>query len=126
MNDKTPYSPFRRLIKLLQVNRQDIASIYVFALFSGLISLSLPLGIQAIINLLGSGVVSTSWVILIIGVIAGVAIVGILQILQLRITEHIQRRIFTHFCFRICIPNSSNSNGCSQWKIHPRIGQSFF
>ncbi len=95
----TTLSPLKRFFNLLKIQRQDLANIYVYALFSGLISLSLPLGIQAIINLLGSGQVSSSWVILVVVVIVGVAFTGILQIMQLNITERIQRRIFTHSAF---------------------------
>ena len=92
-------TPLRRFFNLLRVNKQDIVSIYVFALFNGLISLSLPLGIQAIINLLGSNEVSSSWVILVVIVIVGVAATGVLQVMQLTITENIQKRIFTHSAF---------------------------
>jgi ABC-type bacteriocin/lantibiotic exporter with double-glycine peptidase domain len=90
---------------MLRVERQDIWTIYIFALFNGLVSLSLPLGIQAIINLIAGGKVNSSWIILVILVIAGVGIAGILQILQLTVTENLQQKIFTRsafeFSFRI-------------------------
>lgn len=74
-------------------------SIYVFALFSGVINLSLPLGIQAIVGIMTGGQVSTSWIVLIILVIAGIAFVGVLQIMQLTITENLQQKIFTRSAF---------------------------
>ena len=86
MESKNPLKPFKRFINLLKVEKQDITSIYLYAIFNGIISLSLPLGIQAIINLISGGQVSTSWIILVFFVIAGVAITGILQIFQLNIT----------------------------------------
>jgi ABC-type bacteriocin/lantibiotic exporter with double-glycine peptidase domain len=71
----------------------------VYAIFSGIINLSLPLGIQAIINLIQGGQVSTAWVVLVAVVVAGVAIAGVLQIAQLRITENLQQKIFARSAF---------------------------
>ena len=42
----------QRFFRLLELDRKDISYIYLYALFAGLITLSLPLGIQAIINLM--------------------------------------------------------------------------
>lgn len=72
---------------------------YIFAIVSGIILLSLPLGIQAIINLLFGGTISTSLIVLIVVVVAGVLINGILQISQMRASERIQQRIFTRLTF---------------------------
>ena len=78
---------------------------YVYAVFNGLINLSLPLGIQAIINLIQGGQVSTAWIVLVSVVVAGVAATGVLQIAQLRIVENLQQKIFARsafeFAFRI-------------------------
>jgi len=57
------------------------------------------LGIQAIINLIQSGRVSFSWIVLIIVVVIGVALVGILSLMQLRITENLQQKIFVRSSF---------------------------
>jgi len=89
----------QRFFSLLSVDRKDISNIYIFAIFAGLVNLSLPLGIQAIINLINVGEVSTSWIVLVILVIGGMVMVGILQILQLTITERLQQRIFTRAAF---------------------------
>ena len=59
----------------------------------------MPLGIQSIIHFIQGGRITTSWVVLVIIVITGVVLSGILQIMQLRITENIQQRIFTRFTF---------------------------
>lgn len=98
-------TPIERFWRLLRPDRKEIRSIYVYAIFSGIINLSLPLGIQAIINLIQGGQVSTAWVVLVSVVVAGVAITGVLQIAQLRITENLQQKIFARsafeFAFRI-------------------------
>lgn len=92
-------TPLNRLLNLLSVDRRDVGYVYLYAAFSGLINLSLPLGIQAIINLITGGQISTSWGVLIGFVIAGIALAGGLQIFQLRIIENLQQRIFARASF---------------------------
>lgn len=92
-------TPLQRLISLLRLDKRDISQVFFYAIFAGLVSLSLPLGIQAIINLIQSGRVSVSWIVLVIIVIIGVALVGILSIMQLRITENLQQKIFVRSSF---------------------------
>ncbi len=92
-------TPLNRLWMLLKPDSLDIRNIYIYAIFSGLVSLTLPLGIQAIVNLIQGGEVSTSWIILVVIVVGGVAAAGVMQILQLRITERLQQKIFTRAAF---------------------------
>lgn len=94
-----PLTPLKRFWRLLSLDRNDIGVIYLYAVFNGLVNLSLPLGIQAIINLIMGGRVSTSWLILVGVVILGIALAGIMQIMQLRITENLQQKIFTRAAF---------------------------
>ena len=92
-------SPFNRFINLLKLDRKDIVQLFFYAIFAGLVSLSLPLGIQAIINLIQAGQDSVSWIVLVIIVVIGVALVGILSLMQLRITENLQQKIFVRSSF---------------------------
>lgn len=92
-------NPLTRLIKLLKLDKKDIVQIIFYAIFSGLVSLSLPLGIQAIINFIQAGRISISWILLVFLVVVGVALVGILSLMQLRITEDLQQKIFVRSSF---------------------------
>ncbi|XMO85571.1 ATP-binding cassette domain-containing protein [Algibacter sp. AS12] len=94
-------TPWQRLIGMLQLEKRDILQIFYYAIFAGVVALSLPLGIQAIINLLQGAQISTSWVVLVIIVTLGVAFSGALQLMQLRIIETIQQRIFTRSSFEL-------------------------
>ena len=87
------------MIKLLAAERKDIGLLYLYAIIAGIISLSLPLGIQAIINYVSFGQMTTSWIVLVIVVIIGIMISGTLQVLQLMISEGIQQRIFVNSAF---------------------------
>jgi ABC-type bacteriocin/lantibiotic exporter with double-glycine peptidase domain len=89
----------KRFYNLLELDKKDVYQIFFYAIFAGLISLSLPLGIQAITNFIQSGRVSASWIVLIILVVFGVALVGILSLMQLRITENLQQKIFVRASF---------------------------
>ena len=92
-------SPIQRFWGLLKPDRQEIFSIYIYAIFNGLVNLSLPLGIQAIINFVSGGQMSTTWLILVAFVIAGIGIGGVMQVMQLTIVENLQRKIFTRSAF---------------------------
>lgn len=94
---KTP--PIDRFWSLLSRYKSEIRQIYIYALFIGLVNLSLPVGIQAIINFIYSGELTSSWVILVIIVLAGIAVTGVLQVFQLKIVETIQQDVFARFAF---------------------------
>jgi ABC-type bacteriocin/lantibiotic exporter with double-glycine peptidase domain len=94
-------SPWERFTGLLNLEKKDIFQIFYYAVFGGLVTLSLPLGIQAIINLIQGAQVSTSWIVLVILVTTGVLFSGALQLMQLRIIETIQQRIFMRASFEL-------------------------
>ena len=94
-----PPSPTQRLIRLLATEKKDIGYIYLFALMTGLISLSLPLGIQAVFNLVSGGLVFSSVYVLIGLVVLGVFVTGLLMVGQMTLVEILQQRIFAKAAF---------------------------
>lgn len=88
-----------RLFNLLHTYKENIVSIYIYAVLNGLIVLSLPLGVQAIIGLITSQQLSTSWLVLIVIISVGMLISGIFQIYQTKILEYIQQSIFVRAAF---------------------------
>ena len=90
---------WRRLLDLLKMERGDVLQVFYYAIFAGLVSLSLPLGIQAIINLIQGAQISTSWIVLVVLVSLGVVFAGILELFQFRIIENIQQKLFTRASF---------------------------
>jgi len=90
-----------RFFKLVKLEKKDILQIFYYAIFAGALSLSLPLGVQAIINLIQGAQISSSWIILVVLVTLGVGFTGTLQIMQLRIIETLQQRIFTRASFEL-------------------------
>jgi ABC-type bacteriocin/lantibiotic exporter with double-glycine peptidase domain len=100
-----PPTAMGRFFSLLSSEKTEITYIYIYAIISGIISLSLPLGIQSIISFISSGQITTSVVVLVGFIILGILLTGGLQIMQLTLVEHIQQRLFSRtafeFAFRI-------------------------
>jgi len=119
-------NPFQKFIAMLSEDRRDIMYLYAYALFYAIVNLSLPLGVQAIIGLIQAGMVSTSWIILSAVVTAGVLIGGVLQVLQLSISEILQQRIFTRAAFEFTyrIPRFQNASIRGQYP--PELINRFF
>ncbi|MDT7831753.1 ATP-binding cassette domain-containing protein [Flavobacteriaceae bacterium S356] len=92
-------SSWQRFVGLLRLDKRDVLQILYYAVFAGVVSLTLPLGIQAIINLIQGAQMSTSWILLVILVTLGVAFSGLLQLAQMRIIENVQQKIFTRASF---------------------------
>jgi ABC-type bacteriocin/lantibiotic exporter with double-glycine peptidase domain len=97
----TSRTPIHRLFRLLADERPDVGVVYFYAVLAGVLSLSLPLGIQAIIGLVSGGMLLQPVVILIGLVVAGTFAAGALQVLQLGVVERIQQRIFARHALEL-------------------------
>lgn len=122
----TPKNPFQKFIGMLSVDKRDIMYLYAYALFYAVVNLSLPLGVQAIVGLIQAGTVSTSWVILSAIVTVGVIVGGILQVLQLSITEILQQRIFTRAAFEFTYRIPRFQTAHIRGKYPPELINRFF
>lgn len=96
---KNILTAWQRLMGLLRLDKRDVFQVFYYAIFAGVVTLSLPLGIQAIINLIQGAQISTSWIVLVVLVTLGVAFGGVLQLMQIRIIENLQQKIFTRSSF---------------------------
>lgn len=92
-------NPIRRILKVIQMEKNEISSVYFYAILQGLINLSLPLGIQTIISFVLGGEMRTSLVVLIVLVVLGVFVGGLLQVNQMRQIEKVQQKIFVRYAF---------------------------
>lgn len=105
--DATPKSlnPVKRFWRLLLTERKNILYVAFYSVLIGVTSLVLPIGIQNTVELVSGGVFFSSIYVLIAVVILGILFTGILQIIQISLVEHLQRRVFTkaaiEFAFRI-------------------------
>ncbi len=120
----------RKFFQVIRLEKKEVSAIYFYSILSGLIQLSLPLGIQAIINFAqaaaGSGRLPISIGVLIVLVLGGVLVAGILQVNQMKIIEKIQQRLFTRYAFEFSfkIPRV-DSNAINHYHL-PELVNRFF
>lgn len=90
---------------MLDTERDTIRYIFFYALVAGLVSLTLPLGTQAVFNLVSTGAVFASTYILIGVVVGGVLLGGVLLLGQMVLVEAIEQRLFAkaaiEFAYRL-------------------------
>ena len=100
-----PPTPWQRLVRMLDTERTTIRYIFFYALVAGLVSLTLPLGTQAVFNLVSTGAVFASTYILIGVVVGGVLLGGVLLLGQMVLVEAIEQRLFAkaaiEFAYRL-------------------------
>jgi ABC-type bacteriocin/lantibiotic exporter with double-glycine peptidase domain len=118
--------PMKRLFRLLSLDRKDIYLVIVYAILAGLIGLSLPLGIQAIINLIALQQQTSSWIVLSFIVAGGTAITGFMVLMQVVIMEALQQRLFarTAFDFAYRFPRLKMENITDEYA--PELANRFF
>ncbi len=86
-----------KLLKYITKEKRDVTNIYFYAILNGLVSLSIPLGIQSIISFVMGATMVTSIYLLIFFVVLGTFFVGHFRLKVLQIIEKIQQKIFVEF-----------------------------
>ena len=92
-------NPVSRVLKLLSLEKKEISQIYFYAILYGIIMLSIPVGIQALISFAQANTVSASVVFLVVLIVISVFVSGVLQVNQMKIIEKIQQKIFVRYAF---------------------------
>ena len=87
----------RKLFTYITKEKKDVASIYIYAILSGLVQLSIPLGIQAIVSYVMGATMVTSLYILIGFVVFGTFLAGFFRIRVMQIIEKIQQKLFVEY-----------------------------
>lgn len=87
----------RKLFQYITKEKKDVGNIYIYAILSGLVQLSIPLGIQAIVSFVMGATMVTSLYILIGFVVLGTFLVGFFRIRVMQIIEKIQQKIFVEY-----------------------------
>jgi len=118
--------PVRRLGRLLDSERQLLYLILFYAALYGVIGLVLPLGIQAIINFILAGRVSASWVVLIIVITIGLTLSGLIRIVQMKLVERLEQRIFAKSSFELAVRIPKIKHESLQNRYAPEFINQFF
>lgn len=119
-------TPWIRLGRLLSLERKSVLKILFYAVFAGLVELGLPLGIQAIVNIIVGGSFNASVILLTGIVLFSVAFAGILRYMQLRIGEDLQQRIFARSSFELIYRFPKMEYSALQNDYPPELANRFF
>lgn len=86
--------PITRLFYLLLEDGKNISVFLIYAVIISLLYLAIPLGAQILVNTIAAGVLFQPLLLLSVCVLIGLVFLGVMRILQLYITEILQRKIF--------------------------------
>ncbi len=87
----------KALFKYITKEKKDVWAIYIYAILSGLVQLSIPLGIQAIVSFVMGATMVTSLYLLIGFVVLGTFMTGFFRVKVMQIIEKIQQKIFVEY-----------------------------
>jgi len=91
-------SPFARLLSIVHPERSDVLAIFLYAAFSGLLSLAIPVAVQQLVNTVAFGGLVQPVVVLAVLLLIGLSIAAILSAFQAFLAEILQQRIFVRAC----------------------------
>ena len=94
-------TPLQRTLRLLHRERGDIGVVHLYAALVGLLSLTLPLSVQMIVQLVQGGLFLQPVVLLIALVVAGTLASGAISVAQMRIVESLQQRVFARVALEL-------------------------
>ena len=96
--DESHTTPMQRFVGILHAERQDIGTLLVFSIFSGLLYLAAPLAVDAVVSNLAFGGQQQPYVqalvILAIALFAALALQAVVSGFQFYVADILQRRIF--------------------------------
>jgi putative ABC transport system ATP-binding protein len=87
-------TPTQHLQKLIKLERADLLVVVIYSILTGLLSLVVPIAIQALVNNVAFGTLLQPIVILTCLVLGALCFLALLRTLRLNLVEIIQRRIF--------------------------------
>ncbi len=89
-----PPRPLDRAIRLLKIEREDVGVVAIYAAALGLLSMAVPVTVQALVNTVAFGTLLQPLIVLTL--LLALALLGALYLraLQFRIVEMLQRRVF--------------------------------
>lgn len=97
LQDKDLKIASKNFLKYITKEKSDVGNIYIYALLMGLVQLSVPLGIQAIVGYVMGATMVTSLYLLIVFVVAGTWLVGYFKVKVMQIIEKIEQKIFVEY-----------------------------
>jgi len=90
------HSTSRLFAKLLRAESKEIGVILVYGVGVGLLSLAVPIGVQALVNNVTFGSLSQPLLFLVLAVFGGLSLAAVFRVLQVLVVEQLQMRFFSY------------------------------
>jgi ATP-binding cassette subfamily B protein len=119
-------SPVARLRQLVSQERADLYVLLVYTVITGVFSLAVPLAAQALVNTIAAGMFQQPLIVLTLGVLAGLLIAGVLNLLQLSLVEVLQQRFFAQVALRVAERLSRVKQSAFSEAYAPELVNRFF
>lgn len=119
-------TPVARLWRLLTEERSDLAALVVYTLFTGLLSLAVPLTAQALVNTIAAGLFVQPLVVLTLLVLCGLLFAGVLRLMQLSLVERLQERVFARIALLLADRLTRVRNAALEGEYGPELVNRFF
>lgn len=87
-------TPLRRFFGLLRLESNDVWTVVLFAMVSGVLGLATPLAVESLVNVVSWGTYLQPLVVLALILLTSLGLAGVLKVLQTVVVEIIQRRQF--------------------------------
>ena len=99
------------IFQFIQIEKKDIWAIAIYSVAIGLLSLTIPIGVQSLVTILNFGTLFQPVLVLTLLVIIALSFVGIMNVLQSYIAELIQQRLFVRLAAKVTnlIPRAKHS-----------------
>lgn len=114
------------MLQYITKEKKDVGAIYIYAIFSGLVQLSIPLGIQAIVSYVMGATMVTSLYLLIGFVVLGTFLAGLFKIKVMQIIEKIQQKIFVEYAINFADKLPKVNLSATQKYYLPELVNRFF
>ncbi len=103
---------FLRLIGLLVQEKKNLFVFLIYAAMISILYLMIPIAAQILVNIIAAGILLQPLVLISISVLVGLLFLGFLRVLQIYITEILQRKIFAQISLNIAekIPKINQKN----------------
>ncbi len=92
------HGPLTNLLRIVHPERSEIIAIILYAAFTGLLTLAIPVAVQQLVNTVAFGGLVQPVVVLALLLLAGLIIAGFLYAFQAYLAELLQQRIFVRGC----------------------------
>ncbi len=91
----------QRVSRLVKLERNDVLVLIAYTLIVGLVTLIVPVAMQALVNTIAAGVALQPLVVLSALVFGFLLIAGVLQLMKVSVIERIQQRVFAETALRL-------------------------